>query len=239
MKDTEYFVLENSFLCDWSARRSIAAWRYYHLCTNNVFPCASPKELARDTPWFDLIVSNANLNIGVERIVTSMCKDILNTPEGRSRIERARYSERLPDNVSRLGSTCRSLTSTAMYAEMENKVSRQMEHVQEITPMGPDPAVHIRKISEGAFPDVGEWSRVDVERISWIRANVERFVVRSVGTYCRNADMLLEVGPQNWGLLDSFRSTIKRIETLDIDANSDTTYNADITKHTGIPNTLH
>ena len=53
--------------------------------------------------------------------------------------------------------------------------------------------------------------------------------------YCRNADMLLEVGPQNWGLLDSFRSTIKRIETLDIDANSDTTYNADITKHTGIP----
>ena len=53
--------------------------------------------------------------------------------------------------------------------------------------------------------------------------------------YCRNAAMLLEVGPQNWGLLDSFRSTIKQIETLDIDANSDTTYNADITKHTGIP----
>ena len=49
--------------------------------------------------------------------------------------------------------------------------------------MGPDPAVRVRKISEGAFPDVGEWSRVDVERISWIRANVERFVVRSVGTY--------------------------------------------------------
>ena len=259
MKETEHFVLDNSFLCDWSARRSIAAWRYYHLCANNVFPCATPKELARDTLWFDLIVGDANLNIGVESIVASMCEDILSTPEGRSRVERARYLERLPENVSRLGSTCRSLTSTAIYAEMEKRVSRQMEHVQEVTPMGPDPAVRIRKISEGAFPDVGEWSRVDVERISWIRANVERFVVRSVGTYvvwcsrislvyrslenkryngyryCRNADMLLEVGPQNWGLLDSFRSTIKQIETLDIDANSDTTYNADITKHTGIP----
>ena len=236
MKETQHFELENSFLCDWSARRSIAAWRYYHLCANGVFPCVSARALTRDTPWYDLISDDdlLDLKIGVEKIVTRMCDSILKTSDGRSRVEHARYQERLHADPSRLGSTCRALTSTAMYAEMERTVSTQMELVQEVIPMGPDPAVRIRKISEGAFPDLGEWSRVDVERISWIRANVERFVIRSVGTYCRDANMLLEVGPQNWGLLDTFRATIKKIETLDIDTNSETTYNADITKHTDI-----
>ena len=232
--------LENSFLCDWSARRSIAAWRYYHLCKNNMFPCDSPIELARDTPWFNLLVHQQKqqheLKDGVDTIAASMCEYVLGTSEGRELVKKARFRERLQisQDESELGATCRALTSTVMYAKMEQKVSFRMGYIEETYSMRPDPAVRVRRLEVGVFPSRGEWSQLDVERISWVRANVERFVVRTVGTYCRNANMFLEVGPQDWGLMDPFRSTIGKIETMDIDPNSDTTYSADITKRVDV-----
>ncbi len=74
-----------------------------------------------------------------------------------------------------------------------------------------------------------EISQIDIKHLELLRENVIRFIKLCASQYDTDGSVLLDVAPQiHEGANPFFKKA--NIETLDIDANANTTYIADITK---------